>query len=851
MASTMIKSVKLRIIGDDGDTETKLDSIGRKADELAKKHPELKVKINSAAATAKLGVLRADLKHTSDQADETGTTFRSAFGKSALSLSGFGDAATAASGDATMMQKAMAGLSLATGLLEPLAAGGAVAVGAIGAAVVATGAGLGIFKTIATGVFSAVSANITKVAAAQEKIASGDTGKKLAADVTAIGVAEQGLTGSQKQLVGATANAETAWHTFIVRSTAGVTSVMVPALALLPKGLALIKPFLAPVEGALRGIVGEVGKAASSPFWTKFDHMLAGHAGGDIKSLAGILGHIATGFAGIVKAFTPVSTTVLGGLDKLTAGFSKWGQTLGSHSGFQSMMSEAKEYAPQIAVSLKNIGAAAVHLVGDMAGTKSLVPVFADLLPPVTAFLDALVKSNPALVQFGLYTLAAGDGVGKLAKTTSNAATSIGGIAGGVKAGRSALQDLKAGFSDGAAAASKATGVWGTAGGKLSGLGSMVTGLGQKMGLLRTATEAETVADGEMDAAMDANPIGLIVVAIGALVVAFVELWKHSSTFRDFWIDTWKVVKTSFLDAFNFVKDHWKLILGILTGPPGAAVIFIISHWKQIEDATSSMISSVVGFFEDLGAGVKRIVGNVVGFFTAMPGRILHAVGNLADLLLNAGKAIMEGLLHGIEAGWNDVKGFVGKIGGWISSLKGPLDYDQVLLVPHGKAIMGGLLTGLKSRMPELVSQVKLITETIGGAGTVTGTPGGVRGGTNFYQQARFLLQEKGDKHPTVTAIDKLRAEIIKDHQDQQKKHTVSGTPVILGHTAALKDHTKALQKATPALIRIGNHSSANFNDVYNIKVDNSLDGDATAKKIRQMLLQLKRHNGGAPLGLA
>jgi hypothetical protein len=59
---TQVRRVLLQIETDDGDTEEKLDRISARADELAEKHPELKVKIDSAAAAAKLSVLRAELK---------------------------------------------------------------------------------------------------------------------------------------------------------------------------------------------------------------------------------------------------------------------------------------------------------------------------------------------------------------------------------------------------------------------------------------------------------------------------------------------------------------------------------------------------------------------------------------------------------------------------------------------------------------------------------------------------------------------------------------------------------------------------------------------------------------------
>jgi hypothetical protein len=72
MASgTQVRRVLLQIQADDGDSESKLDAIAAKADELAKKHPELKVKIDTAAASAKIKVLRDDLKATAAAAGAT------------------------------------------------------------------------------------------------------------------------------------------------------------------------------------------------------------------------------------------------------------------------------------------------------------------------------------------------------------------------------------------------------------------------------------------------------------------------------------------------------------------------------------------------------------------------------------------------------------------------------------------------------------------------------------------------------------------------------------------------------------------------------------------------------------
>ena len=54
-----------------------------------------------------------------------------------------------------------------------------------------------------------------------------------------------------------------------------------------------------------------------------------------------------------------------------------------------------------------------------------------------------------------------------------------------------------------------------------------------------------------LNAIMAANPIGLIITAIAALVAAFIYLWNNCEEFRQFWIDLWEGIKA----VFNAVVD--------------------------------------------------------------------------------------------------------------------------------------------------------------------------------------------------------------------------------------------------------------------------------------------------------
>src|SRR5580692_3667260 len=114
MAATLIKRVMLKIASDDGDTEEKLDKISAKADELARKHPDIKVKVDTAAAAAKLAVLRKELKDTSNEGEKSRITFKGLSSDLAEMATGLG-AGSGAVGEMSMLQKVLLGLNVATG----------------------------------------------------------------------------------------------------------------------------------------------------------------------------------------------------------------------------------------------------------------------------------------------------------------------------------------------------------------------------------------------------------------------------------------------------------------------------------------------------------------------------------------------------------------------------------------------------------------------------------------------------------------------------------------------------------------------------------------------------------------
>lgn len=755
MAGSLVKRVMLKIVADDGDSEAKIDRISAKADELGARHPDLKVRIDTAAASAKVKVLREELKATTREAEKP----------KKFSLSGI----VPAIGKMNLFQKAMLGLNIATSVGEPLLAGAAVAAGGLAAGLASAGAGALVFGVVAKSALSqaatasqaAQSAQVSYTAsikaahvAYSQAMASATTASQRQAAAAKLQSAEQsavtakaramaaayaGLSPAQRQLAQTMTQVTDTWHKFIADNTSGVAGVLRQGIGLLPGILKDAQQFLPPVEAALHVIIADIGHGLNSSGFQHFVSDLSANVVPSLLSIAGIIGHIAVGAGGVLEAFMPEAQRLLAGLNSETAKFAHWGQTLTSHSGFQSLMSMFRSETPMAVKILANLGSAVKTVVSDMAGLDGVgnSQTLLQIAMPFSTLLKVLVQANPAVVRFGLYLLAASSGAKKVKSAVDGISSGLSILKGGV----SAVGSFAKGMGSAEAAASEATGAWGTFGGKISSVmssaGSMITGLGQKMGILRGATEAETVAQGELDTAMDANPIGLVVVAVGALAAGFVLLWKHSTGFRNFWKGLWHDIQHIVGGAVSWIGGHWKLVLGILTGPIGAATIFITGHWHQITSGAANMFHSVVGFF------------------TSLPGRILHAVGNLGSLLYSAGKAVIQGLINGIESMIGGIGHAIGGIAGEIRSFlpfspakKGPLSGGGA---PDraGRQIGAMLATGITSSSPAVAAasaRMAAAAAVTGGAAAGHPGPGGgvmrleVKGGGGMSGLDRLFL---------------------------------------------------------------------------------------------------------------
>lgn len=176
-------------------------------------------------------------------------------------------------------------------------------------------------------------------------------------------------------------------------------------------------------------------------------------------------------------------------------------------------------------------------------------------------------------------------------------------------------------------------------------------------GVFASMAESFTLAGGGLSGLSAAlgvigGPITLVVVAIGALVAAFVYLWNTSDGFREFWINLWDGIKETTGQVIDGIVNFFTVTI------PEAFQSFI--------DAAQNLATQVVQFFTvTIPEGINTLVTNIQTFFgTTIPYWIGYAVGFILGKLIEWGASLVQFVTQ-------DIPQFITGVVEWFTQLPG------------------------------------------------------------------------------------------------------------------------------------------------------------------------------------
>ncbi len=298
-------------------------------------------------------------------------------------------------------------------------------------------------------------------------------------------------------------------------------------------------------------------------------------------------------------------------------------------------------------------------------------------------------------------------------------------------------------------------------GGKILDVASNLDFMRLKEVALTVAQGAVTAAQWLMNAAMNANPIGLIIMAIAALVSGFILLWNNCEEFRNFWIGLWENIQSTFSVAWeailNFftvtIPEGWNALVSFFTESVPQLMANIGEWFSTLPDLINYALALAIAYVIQWGANlwdfastkIPEFIGQVVTFFSELPGQIwnwlvdaANKVGTFFADLINTGiskaSEFVSSTVNFISALpgqiWNAIVGAISNVINWgaqllaagISAAQGLVSgvWDTISQLPGkmldiGKNLVEGLWNGISNATSWVLDKIRGFGDSIMG----------------------------------------------------------------------------------------------------------------------------------------
>lgn len=519
------------------------------------------------------------------------------------------------------------------------------------------------------------------------------------------------LTPEEKALKGSLDAMQASWAELYAVVAKPVLGVVAQGLDLIAKNMPTLGPIIKQAATAFGGLLTQLDQFMQSPFFKQFVSFLVAQAGPSITAFGQIFGNIFKGLMGIMMAFGPTMQSFFQILVSGTASFANWAAQLGGSNGFRSFMEYAKGVLPLVGNFIAQFSIAVGHLI------QALAPIGTVILQGVTALLAAFNQ-----LPIGVVTAMAAAIIGFV---VAMKAIQIAALAyNAVLAVQTGLMAANAGAAN-------------TSGLALAAYGIKIVALQVAQLASAVATGVWTAAQWLLNAALTANPIGIVIVAIAALVAAIILAWKNSETFRTVVIAAWEAIKTAAVTVFNFIKDLittvWNAIKTATDATWNAIKTTVTTVGAAIHAAVTAVFDAIKTYITTVFGVYKTIIETAWGVIKTIVQAGLQGIKTVVETVFNAIKAVIQTIWNGIKTViQNEINGAKAIVQAGVGAIKTAIQGLQVI-VSTVRGFFGDIVSAVRTKIGDLVSAVREIP------GKITSALGNL--GHLLYSAGRAIIQ--------------------------------------------------------------------------------------------------------------
>ncbi len=215
-----------------------------------------------------------------------------------------------------------------------------------------------------------------------------------------------------------------------------------------------------------------------------------------------------------------------------------------------------------------------------------------------------------------------------------------------------------------------------------------------------------TAAQWAWNVAMDANPIGIVILAIGALIAAIILVATHWQQITSFLTSAFQTVASVFVAIGSKIAAWWTGFWGGLIST-GKAV------FGGVVTVVSSIFNLVIGLFT---GNTQKINSAWTGLWNGLKSIATGLFGGAGSWLVSAGQNIVNGLISGVTGMIGSaVKTVSSLAGSVVSAAKGALGIHSpsTVFAEIGDNVGHGLNIGLNRSTATVAATAKSLANTV------------------------------------------------------------------------------------------------------------------------------------------
>lgn len=304
------------------------------------------------------------------------------------------------------------------------------------------------------------------------------------------------------------------------------------------------------------------------------------------------------------------------------------------------------------------------------------------------------------------------------------------------------------------------------------------------------------------------GPIGLIILAVSALVAGFIYLWNTNKSFRESMQKLWIEIQANFTFALTFIEAivivTMSNVMAFIQDILSKIKVFWSEHGDQIMQLTTQTFSSIWGV-------IKGVMGIIIGLFQVIWPNIVNIVV-LAWAVIKTTIKVAIDIIAGVLSVGLDL--LTGKWGKALNDIKtaGKRIWDDIIntfkginLESIGENIINGLIRGIQSMAKGVSDVVRSIA---------SGIPDGIKKFLGISSPSKLMRDQVGKWIPEGLAQGiKMNASVVTNSVNEMAKNVI---PVMPQNLMTINKSSVSSSKNGPVVNVYPKQAIINENEVLN-----------------------------------